>query len=134
MPEEKITPDEASVPFYPDHLRTIAQVSGGLVIVLLAVGALGLIFPLGLGDPADPLDTPAHIKPEWYFLALYQLLKFIPKAVGAVIPLIIIAVLALLPFIDRQPDLSPRARRARIALTVLIFILAIGLTIWGEAS
>ena len=53
----------------------------GIVILALVVGTLGMLFPVGLGAPADPLDTPLHVKPEWYFLALYQLLKYVPSSI-----------------------------------------------------
>ena len=60
----------------------------GIVFVALIFGVLGLLLPVGIGEPADPLNTPAHVKPEWYFLALYQLLKYIPKVAGVVLPIL----------------------------------------------
>ena len=129
MPEKS-----EEIPFYPDHVYTILRVTGGVMAAVFIIGALGLAFPVGSGDPADPLNTPAHIKPEWYFLALYQALKFMPKTVGAALPVIILGALVLLPFIDRKPDASPRARRARVVVTVTVLILAAALTIWGEVS
>lgn len=128
------TNEEESVPFYPDHVRTELKVMAGLVALAVVVGVLGLMWPVGIGAPADPMDTPAHVKPEWYFLALYQLLKFIPKTLGAVIPVIGVALIALWPFIDRKPDRSPRIVRIRFILVAIGVVVFIALTIWGEVS
>jgi len=125
---------EDSIPFYPDHVRTEARVVAALIVAALAVGALGLAFPVGLGAPADPMETPAHVKPEWYFLALYQLLKFVPKTAGVLTPLLGLGLLMLWPFIDRRPDASPRVSRIRFATVGLFVVLLIALTLWGELS
>lgn len=132
---DKQTPTAAeTVPFYPDHVRTELRLIGGLVLALLVVGGLGLVFPVGLGVPADPLDTPAHVKPEWYFLGLYQLLKYIPKTAGAILPVAAVLVLLLWPFVDRRPDASPRARQLRLAAVVVFLVVLIALTVWGGVS
>ena len=131
-----ITPKEKedSIPFFPDHVTTEAKVVIGMMVVVLAIAVYGLISPVGLGDPADPMDTPLHVKPEWYFLALYQLLKYIPKTAGVVIPLILVVLITLWPFIDRKPDKSAKMIRLRgilAAVAVIVFIIG---TIWGEVS
>lgn len=136
MPDEEKdtqTPED-SIPFYPDHVRTELKVVYGLVIAALVVGALGLAFPVGLGEPADPMNTPLHIKPEWYFLGLYQVLKFVPKTIGVLIPLVGVGLLLLLPFIDRRPDSSPHAARVRLVIAAVVVLVLVALTIWGELS
>ncbi len=122
-----------TIPFYPDHLSTEVKVMIGIVVLALLVGVLGMLFPVGLQPPADPMDTPAHVKPEWYFLALYQLLKFIPKTIGALIPVLLVLVLALWPFFDRKQD-TKKATRIRLIAVTAGLILLIALTIWGEVS
>ncbi len=131
-----ITPkeNEESIPFFPDHVKTEAKVVAGLIVIALIIATIGMLSPVGLGDPADPMDTPLHVKPEWYFLALYQLLKYIPKTAGVVIPLIAVVMVTLWPFIDRKPDKSRKIMKIRAtiaAVGVIIFILG---TIWGEVS
>jgi cytochrome b6-f complex subunit 4 len=131
-----ITPKEheESIPFFPDHVKTEAKVVVGMMVVVLAIATVGMISPVGLGDPADPMDTPMHVKPEWYFLALYQLLKYIPKTAGVVIPLIAVILVTVWPFIDRKPDNSKKAQKIRgivAAVGVIVFIIG---TIWGEVS
>jgi ubiquinol-cytochrome c reductase cytochrome b subunit len=131
-----ITPKEheESIPFFPDHVKTEAKVVVGMMVVVLAIATVGMISPVGVGDPADPMNTPMHVKPEWYFLALYQALKFIPKTAGVVIPLIAVILVTIWPFIDRKPDKSKKALKIRgivAAVGVIVFIIG---TIWGEVS
>nr|YP_010447345.1 cytochrome b [Piophila casei]UTN43265.1 cytochrome b [Piophila casei] len=76
----------------------------GFIIMLMALIMLTLINPYLLGDPdnfipANPLVTPVHIQPEWYFLFAYAILRSIPNKLGGVIALVLsIAILAILPF------------------------------------
>jgi len=130
-----------SVPFYPDHIRTEFYVVIGILVLVVIFGVLGMLFPVGLQAPADPLDTPMHVKPEWYFLALYQILKFVPPQILGIegpifaVVTILLAVLAVIfwPFLDRKED-SRKAVRVRFILTVIGVIIAIAMTIWGEVS
>jgi len=50
--------EENSVPFYPDHFNQEAKVALGFGILVVLTGVLGLFFPVGLGAPADPMNTP----------------------------------------------------------------------------
>jgi cytochrome b6-f complex subunit 4 len=126
--------NEDSVPFYPDHVSNEAKVVIGISILALGIGLIGLFAPIGLGEPADPMNTPAHIKPEWYFLGLYQLLKYISKTAGAVLPIIAVLVIAIWPFIDRKPDSSTKSYRWRALGVAVFMIILIAMTIWGEVS
>ncbi len=126
--------EENSVPFYPDHVTLEAKVALGFGILVVLIGVLGLFFPVGLGTPADPMDTPIHVKPEWYFLFLYQLLRFIPKTIGATAPVIAILLLAVWPFLDSKPDSSKKTSRIRLWFSAALILIIIALTIWGEVS
>jgi len=125
---------ENSVPFYPDHISLEAKVSLVLGILVVLVGLVGLFFPVGLGEPADPMNTPLHIKPEWYFLFLYQLLRFIPETVGATAPVIAILIFAIWPFLDSKPQTDQKGIRIRLWVSVAAVIIIVALTIWGEVS
>ena len=133
--------EKDSVPFYPDHFRTEFYVVIGILAVVFIVGALGMFFPVGLQEPADPLNTPLHVKPEWYFLALYQLLKFVPSSVlGIEGPMLAVSVMvlgviaiALWPFLDKKENMQKAMRIRAIGVAVLV-VVAIALTIWGEVS
>nr|AAY43314.1 cytochrome b [Pelophylax nigromaculatus] len=77
----------------------------GFVIMLGALASLSTFAPNLLGDPdnftpANPLVTPPHIKPEWYFLFAYAILRSIPNKLGGVLALLLsIMVLFLMPII-----------------------------------
>uniref|UniRef100_A0A023J5Q6 Cytochrome b n=2 Tax=Leuciscinae TaxID=2743728 RepID=A0A023J5Q6_9TELE len=77
----------------------------GFVIMLLALTSLALFSPNLLGDPenftpANPLVTPPHIQPEWYFLFAYAILRSIPNKLGGVLALLFsILVLMVVPIL-----------------------------------
>ena len=62
-------------------------------------------------DPADPLKTPAHIYPEWYFLWSYEILRPFSTNVGLIAFAIAQVIFFLLPFLDRSPNVAPASRR-----------------------
>ena len=126
--------DDKSVPFFPDHLLYEAKVALWFGIGLIIIGVAGLFSPLGLGEPADPMVTPVHTKPEWYFLALFQLLKYLPKTAGAVTPVLLILVILIWPFLDKKPDKSKITTRNRLIISILLVILLVVMTILGEVT
>nr|UGS80293.1 cytochrome b [Prolachesilla sp. GRAspLA]UGS80306.1 cytochrome b [Prolachesilla sp. GRA2sp1LA] len=75
----------------------------GFLIMILSLMLITLINPYMLGDPdnfipANPLVTPIHIQPEWYFLFAYAILRSIPNKLGGVLSLVFsIAILFILP-------------------------------------
>lgn len=89
------------IPFHPYF--TFKDIVGFIIIIILLL-ILTLINPYLLGDPdnfipANPLVTPVHIQPEWYFLFAYAILRSIPNKLGGVIALVLsIAILFILPF------------------------------------
>jgi ubiquinol-cytochrome c reductase cytochrome b subunit len=76
-------------------------------LLLLVLNFLCLVSPWILGDPenfipANPLVTPVHIQPEWYFLMAYAILRSIPNKLGGVVALALsIAILIICPFLPR---------------------------------
>nr|UIW24545.1 cytochrome b [Mus minutoides]UIW24546.1 cytochrome b [Mus minutoides]UIW24548.1 cytochrome b [Mus minutoides]UIW24549.1 cytochrome b [Mus minutoides] len=101
--------DADKIPFHPYY--TIKDILG-VLIMLLFLMTLVLFFPDMLGDPdnympANPLNTPPHIKPEWYFLFAYAILRSIPNKLGGVLALILsILILAFLPFLHTSKQRS----------------------------
>jgi len=89
------------IPFHPYY--SFKDLFGFVVLITLLF-FLTIYDPYGLGDPdnfipANPLVTPPHIQPEWYFLFAYAILRSIPNKLGGVIALVFsIAILLTMPF------------------------------------
>ena len=133
LPEDQNKEDDEKkyMPFFPDYILDEA-IAWYIVLALLV--ALASLLPAGLEEQATPLNTPAHVKPEWYFLFFYQFLKIVPRTFGVLSLGGAIVVLFLIPFIDRSSSRKPRARRAFLVGGVLALIGIIFLTIWGHYS
>ena len=131
---EEIEPSDEI--FYPSFL--FKEIFVMMLIFILVVVILSLVFPVGLGDPADPTDNLFVPKPEWYFMSLYELLKFFPGKfeviATAVIPAGGIVVLFLVPFLDKNPEKRPRKRPIAMVLMFLALAAIIGLTLIGILS
>nr|AFO68292.1 cytochrome b [Garrulax chinensis] len=97
-----IPSDCDKIPFHPYY--TIKDILGFALMLVLLV-SLALFAPNSLGDPenftpANPLATPPHIKPEWYFLFAYAILRSIPNKLGGVLALAAsVLVLFLIPLL-----------------------------------
>nr|YP_010035833.1 cytochrome b [Brontispa longissima]QQQ89069.1 cytochrome b [Brontispa longissima]UAJ48102.1 cytochrome b [Brontispa longissima]URQ17587.1 cytochrome b [Brontispa longissima] len=93
------------IPFHPYF--SLKDLLGSLIMMFLLT-MIVLMDPYLLGDPdnftpANPLVTPTHIKPEWYFLFAYAILRSIPNKLGGVIALVLsIAIFYTLPFINKN--------------------------------
>nr|YP_001798491.1 cytochrome b [Orchesella villosa]ABS57589.1 cytochrome b [Orchesella villosa] len=93
------------IPFHPYFsIKDLA----GFIIMFYLLMMLVLTNPFLLGDvenfiPANPLVTPVHIQPEWYFLFAYAILRSIPNKLGGAIALVIsILILMILPFSQKS--------------------------------
>nr|QDA95886.1 cytochrome b [Metachirus myosuros]QDA95888.1 cytochrome b [Metachirus myosuros]QDA95889.1 cytochrome b [Metachirus myosuros]QDA95891.1 cytochrome b [Metachirus myosuros]QDA95894.1 cytochrome b [Metachirus myosuros] len=104
-----INPNADKIPFHPYY--TIKDILG-LFLMLLVLLLLALFSPDLLGDPdnftpANPLNTPPHIKPEWYFLFAYAILRSIPNKLGGVLALLAsILVLLIIPLLHTSTQRS----------------------------
>nr|ANC85382.1 cytochrome b [Alexandromys limnophilus] len=121
--------DTDKIPFHPYY--TIKDFLG-ILILLMVFMILALFFPDILGDPdnytpANPLNTPPHIKPEWYFLFAYAILRSIPNKLGGVLALILsILILALMPILHTSKQ---RALTFRPITQTMYWILVADLLI-----
>jgi quinol-cytochrome oxidoreductase complex cytochrome b subunit len=122
--------------FYPSFL--FKEIFVMMLIFILVAVILSLVFPVGLGDPADPTDNLFVPKPEWYFMSLYELLKFFPGKLEviatAIIPAGGILVLFLVPFLDKSPEKRPSKRPLAMILMFLTVAAIIALTLIGILS
>lgn len=133
-------PEQDTIPFFPNYIILEVIVS---FVVLAALIVLTTLLPVGLEDKADPFNTPQHIKPEWYFLWIYQFIKVPSRIIGPGvlaelsgigIPAVGIVLLILLPFLDRKPERRPSRRKLAMVITFLILAGFVALSIWGLYS
>ena len=125
---------EDTIPFHPYY-----TVKDGFAMVcfliLFAVFVFFLPDALGHVDnyvPANPLQTPAHIVPEWYFLPFYAILRAIPdKLIGVLAMFGAIGVLFILPWIDTSKVRSMRYRPTARLYFLIFIVVAIGLGFCG---
>jgi quinol-cytochrome oxidoreductase complex cytochrome b subunit len=104
-------------PYFPDHFKKELLVSYS-VIIALVITAVTVHIPLG--KPANPMVTPPGIKPEWYFLPIYQSLKYVPGWLGVLGNGAFILLLVLLPLLDRSPERHPKRRKFMTTLGILV--------------
>ena len=120
------------IPFHPYY--TVKDIVG--VGVFLVLFALVVFFKPALGglfleaanfEPANPISTPEHITPVWYFTPYYALLRAVPdQRMGALLMLLAVVSFFFLPWLDRSPVKSMRYRgwisRTALALFVVAFV------------
>ena len=120
------------IPFHPYY--TVKDIVG--VGVFLVLFALVVFFKPTLGglfleapnfEPANPISTPEHITPVWYFTPYYAILRAVPdQRMGALLMLLAVVSFFLLPWLDRSPVKSMRYRgwisRTALALFVVAFV------------
>ena len=130
------------IPFHPYY--TVKDILG--VVVFLMVFSAIVFFAPEMGGyfleannfiPADPLKTPEHIAPVWYFTPYYAILRAVPPVLGSQFPgvaLMGVAVLIFfaLPWLDKSPVKSIRYRGPKFKIALTLFVIAfIGLGILG---
>ncbi|MGZ8754934.1 MAG: c-type cytochrome, partial [Acidimicrobiia bacterium] len=118
------------VPFWPDVIFKDVLVA---FLVFLALVALAYFVGASLEEIADPSDTNYTPRPEWYFLFLFQLLKFFPgnlEVVGVIVlPVIALVFLVLLPWTDRSTRRHFSGRPVVTGITAALLVGATFLTV-----
>jgi ubiquinol-cytochrome c reductase cytochrome b/c1 subunit len=122
--------DKDTVPFTP---YATAKDNFAMVCFMIFFAWFVFYIPNYLGHadnyiPANPLQTPTHIVPEWYFLPFYAILRAIPSKLGGVIAMFAsIAVLAFLPWLDRAKTRSAKYRPLFKQFFWIFVLVCIGL-------
>ncbi len=130
------------IPFHPYY--TVHDILA-VVVFLIIFASIMFFAPEGGGyfleapnfDPANPMKTPAHIAPVWYFTPFYAILRAIPSFFGTQVWGVLgmgagVVVIALLPWLDRSPVKSVRYRGPIFKTMLVLFIISfIGLGILG---
>ena len=126
---------EPKGPFWPDQVFKDA-IAGPTIFLLLIF--LSVFLPPGYSGLADPLDVSFIPKPDWNFLFLYESLKYFEgplEPVGTVgVPTLLILILILLPFVDRNPERDPLKRPIAMICALILAGLVVGLSIKGYLS
>nr|ATN42055.1 cytochrome b [Macaca fascicularis] len=130
-----ISSDSDKIAFHPYY--TTKDILG-LILLLFILATLTLLSPNLLNDPdnytpADPLNTPPHIKPEWYFLFAYTILRSIPNKLGGVLALFMsILILTAIPMLHKSKQQSMMFRPLSQFLFWLLITILLTLTWIGS--
>lgn len=125
--------------FFPNFLL---RDTIGWILAIGVLAALAALFPWELGEKADPFEpAPAGIRPEWYFLFMFQTLKYVPAKIagidGEVIGILIFIIGAVvwlfIPFLDRSNGQQKRRRIFTIS-GILVILYIVVMTIVGYLS
>lgn len=117
--------------FYPDH---VAKESIVFMVFFTILVFIVFLLPPELGEKADAYRSPEGVKPEWYFLPTYQLLKYLPKILGIFVSVVPFVLLFLWPFLDRTPARRPSKRPWSMTLGAGALGLALFFGILGYLS
>ena len=126
---------QRGVKFFPDIIYKDMIVAFGIFVILVILATFIGVKP---EPPADPNDANYIPRPEWYFLFLFEMLKYFPGSIEwvgtAVVPAIAVLALLLLPFYDRSPVRHWRRRKIAMGIMSVAVIGIVGLTILAAAT
>lgn len=113
--------------FFPDHIISELMI-GTLLLFLLTL--LSLIFPAHLGEKANPLVTPEHIKPEWYFFFQFRMLKILGLNTAVALTGVLAVLLVGWPWIDALLEKIAPKKDIGVYVGIVAFTGFLVLTVW----
>ncbi len=126
--ENPLSPAAPSEPFYPRQVIVDAVFALVLIVVLALIAHF---CPFDLGPKANPADTRYLPRPEWYYIPIFQWLKYWPGSLSfvgvVVIPGLVAFFFASLPFLDRRMERRPWKRPIAVSTYTFIFLALFGL-------
>src|ERR1700720_1077549 len=126
--ENPYKPEQKSEPFYP---RQVLMDLSLTALLIVGLGLLCFMVPASLGPAANPADTQYIPRPEWYYLPIFQWLKYWHGAASVVgiliIPTVLVLAIIALPFLDRSIERRPWKRPAAIATYAFVLFMLLGL-------
>ena len=135
LPQNRPEEMQGGKPFYPDQLFEDAV---AILVLFIVLAAAAIFVPVPLEELADPTDASYDPRPEWYFLFLFQLLKYFEgplEVIGTVVlPTVAIVLLLLLPFLDKRERVPLRKRPVALTVTSISVLAIVTLTILGGRS
>lgn len=138
--EEEAAAKRKPMPFFPHFaMRDLF----GWTVALGVLATLAALFPWELGEKADPFAPAyANIRPEWYFVFMFQALKLVPggeilhieyEAIAIMIFGLGGLLMVLVPFLDRGIEKNGKSPMFTLA-GIIALVFMIGMTVWGYAS
>lgn len=125
-PGDEVKPKQK---FYP---RQVFKDTAAISLAFIILFSLAVVAKAPLGRLADPTDTTFIPRPEWYFLFLFQLLKYcegpLEILASVVLPTLGVGLLFMVPFLDRAPVIRVTKRTTAFAIVILAAITWTGLT------
>ncbi len=129
--EEKQPKEGEGIPFFPHHVLKEGVV---FFILLGLLITLSIMAPFELGEKADPLSTPHAIKPEWYFLPMYQVIKYFPKLMGIFVTGLAPMLLLVWPFLDKSRERRLFKRPVSLTIGILTIFSLLFFGVLGHLS
>jgi ubiquinol-cytochrome c reductase cytochrome b subunit len=131
--ENPYYPRQQSQPFYP---RQVIMDLSLTALLIVGLGVICLLFPVQLGPSANPADAQYVPRPEWYYLPIFQWLKYWhgwAAIIGVlVIPALIVVVVIMLPFLDHSLERRPWKRPAAMGAYSFLVFSVVGLGLRSE--
>ena len=126
-------PKEKTEPFYP---RQVLMDLSLTALLIIALGFISFFVPATLGPPANPADAQYVPRPEWYYLPIFQWLKYWHGAASVigvlVIPAILVLAVLAVPFLDRSIERRPWKRPIAMGAYAFVLFTLIGLGVRSE--
>jgi ubiquinol-cytochrome c reductase cytochrome b subunit len=126
--ENPYKPEQKTESFYP---RQVLMDLSLTALLIVALGLLCFFVPMPLGPPANPADAQYVPRPEWYYLSIFQWLKYWHGAASVigilVIPTILVLAVIALPFLDRSIERRPWKRPVAMGAYLFVMCALVGL-------
>jgi len=131
--EDPYNPKQKAELFYP---RQILMDLSLTALLIVGLGILAFFAPVPLGPAVDPANTQYVPRPEWYYLPIFQWLKYWHGAVSVigilVLPMILVTTVIALPFLDRSIERRPWKRPAAMGAYIFVMFTLVGLGIRSQ--
>jgi ubiquinol-cytochrome c reductase cytochrome b subunit len=126
--EDPFEPKQKAELFYP---RQVLMDLSLTALLIIGLGLLCFFVPVDLGPPANPADAQYIPRPEWYYLPIFQWLKYWHGATSVVgvlvIPSLLVAAIIAVPFLDRSIERRPWKRPVAMGAYVFVLCVLVGL-------
>lgn len=119
--------EDKSFNFFPDHILTEVMI-GTLLLFLLTL--LSLVFPAEMGEKANPLVTPEHIKPEWYFFFQFRLLKLMGLNTAVLASGLMAGLIVGWPWADALLEKIAPGKDLGVYVGIVAFVTFLAFTVW----